>query len=319
MENFKKPSKEELKKKLTPEQYACTQEEGTERPFHNKYWDNKEPGIYVDLVSGEALFSSTDKYDSGSGWPSFTKPLEKNNVTTKTDKQMFAERTEVRSKNADSHLGHVFDDGPKDKGGLRYCINSAALRFVPVAQMEKEGYGSFLHLFKTAAGDAKAKVTQETAILAGGCFWGMEDIIRKIPGVIETEVGYTGGAIKNAGYDLVKTGATGHAESVRVVFDPNKLSYEKLLEWFFRMHDPTTKNQQGNDKGTQYRSAIFYTNEKQKDAAEVAIVKLEKNGKWKRPIVTEIIKASDFYKGEDYHQDYLQKNPGGYTCHFLRD
>lgn len=319
MENFKKPSKEELKKKLTPEQYACTQEEGTERPFHNKYWDNKEPGIYVDLVSGEALFSSTDKYDSGSGWPSFTKPLEKNNVTTKTDKQMFAERTEVRSKNADSHLGHVFDDGPKDKGGLRYCINSAALRFVPVNEMEKEGYGSFLHLFKTAAGDAKAKVTQETAILAGGCFWGMEDIIRKIPGVIETEVGYTGGAIKNAGYDLVKTGATGHAESVRVVFDPNKLSYEKLLEWFFRMHDPTTKNQQGNDKGTQYRSAIFYTNEKQKDAAEVAIVKLEKNGKWKRPIVTEIIKASDFYKGEDYHQDYLQKNPGGYTCHFLRD
>lgn len=335
MENFKKPSKEELKKKLTPEQYACTQEEGTERPFHNQYWDNKEPGIYVDLVSGEPLFSSTDKYDSGSGWPSFTKPIDKSNVTTKTDRKMFMERTEVRSKNADSHLGHVFDDGPKDKGGLRYCINSAALRFVPVAQMEKEGYGSYLHLFKknsdssanpqstrkpdSAANGATQKVTQETAILAGGCFWGMEDIVRKIPGVIETEVGYTGGAIKNATYELVKTGATGHAESIRVVFDPNKLSYEKLLEWFFRMHDPTTKNQQGNDKGTQYRSAIFYTNEKQKEVAEVVKDKTEKSGKWKRPIVTEIVKASDFYKAEDYHQDYLVKNPGGYTCHFLRD
>ncbi len=151
MEDFKKPSKEELKKKLTPEQYSCTQEEGTERPFSNKYWDNHEAGIYVDLVSGEPLFSSSDKFDSGTGWPSFTKPIDKSNVTTKTDRKMFSERTEVRSKNADSHLGHVFDDGPKDKGGLRFCINSAALRFVPVNDLEKEGYGSYLPLFKKPA------------------------------------------------------------------------------------------------------------------------------------------------------------------------
>lgn len=150
MENFKKPSRDELKKKLTPEQYSCTQEEGTERPFQNKYWDNHDAGIYVDLVSGEALFSSTDKFDSGTGWPSFTKPIDKSHVTTKTDKQLFSERTEVRSKHGDSHLGHVFDDGPRDKGGLRFCINSAALRFVPLDQMEKEGYSEYLPLFKKA-------------------------------------------------------------------------------------------------------------------------------------------------------------------------
>lgn len=328
---YKKPSQEELKKRLTPEQYTCTQEEGTERPFQNKYWNNKEPGIYVDVVTGEPLFSSTDKFDSGTGWPSFTKPLEPKHITTKADKTLFMERTEVRSKHGDSHLGHIFDDGPKDKGGLRYCINSASLKFVPVDQMEKEGYSKYLYLFKDQSKASPSttpvrkpdattnKTTQETAILAGGCFWGMEDLIRKIPGVIETEVGYTGGAIKNATYELVKTGTTGHAESIRVVFDPAQLSYEKLLEFFFRMHDPTTKNQQGNDIGTQYRSVIFYNSEKQKEVAQKIKEKTEKSGKWKNPVVTEIVTAADFYKAEDYHQDYLVKNPGGYTCHFLRD
>jgi methionine-R-sulfoxide reductase len=146
--DFKKPSKEELKKKLTPEQYSCTQEEGTERPFQNKYWNNHEPGIYIDVVSGEPLFSSTDKFDSGTGWPSFTKPIEENHVTTKSDDSLLMERTEVRSKAADSHLGHVFDDGPKEKGGLRYCINSASLKFIPADQLEKEGYGKYSYLFK---------------------------------------------------------------------------------------------------------------------------------------------------------------------------
>lgn len=146
--DYKKPSKEELKKRLTPEQFQVTQEEGTERPFKNPYWDSTKEGIYADVVSGEVLFSSIDKYDSGTGWPSFTKPLESGNVTTKVDKSLFGERTEVRSKKADSHLGHVFNDGPKDKGGLRYCMNSASLRFIPVDQLEKEGYGKYLGLFK---------------------------------------------------------------------------------------------------------------------------------------------------------------------------
>jgi methionine-S-sulfoxide reductase len=147
----------------------------------------------------------------------------------------------------------------------------------------------------------------------------VEEIIRKIPGVIDTEVGYTGGTTSNATYNQVKTGQTGHAESVRVVFDPSVLSYEALLGWFFRLHDPTTMNRQGNDEGTQYRSAIFYENDEQKRTAEAVKARVNASGKWPRPVVTAIVPAGEFWRAEDYHQDYLENNPGGYTCHFLRD
>ena len=143
-----KPSADDLKKKLTPQQYRVTQLCGTEPPFRNEYWDNHKPGIYVDVVSGEPLFTSLDKFDSGSGWPSFTQPIDKNNVTEKTDHTFGMERTEVRSSKGESHLGHVFDDGPSDKGGLRYCINSASLRFIPVEKLKDEGYGQYLPLFE---------------------------------------------------------------------------------------------------------------------------------------------------------------------------
>ncbi|MCC6669400.1 MAG: peptide-methionine (S)-S-oxide reductase MsrA [Polyangiaceae bacterium] len=165
-----------------------------------------------------------------------------------------------------------------------------------------------------------AAAQNETAVLAGGCFWGMEDILRKVPGVIDTEVGYAGGSTASPTYEAVKTGTTGHAEALRVVFDPSKLSYEELLEkWFFRMHDPTTKNRQGNDVGTQYRSAIFVASPAQRRVAEAVKARVDASGKWKSPVVTEIVEAGPFTAAEGYHQDYLAKNPGGYTCHWIRE
>jgi peptide methionine sulfoxide reductase msrA/msrB len=162
MSDFKKPSADELKKKLTPEQFAVTQEAATEPAFHNEFWDNHKPGIYVDIVSGKPLFSSLDKFDSGCGWPSFTKPLAATDVVEHTDNSYGMERTEVRSTVADSHLGHVFDDGPRDKGGLRYCINSASLKFIPVEDMEKAGYGQYLEPF-VKAGLIKASANSTNA------------------------------------------------------------------------------------------------------------------------------------------------------------
>ena len=316
---YKKPSQEELKKTLTPEQFSVVCNAATEPPFQNAYWNNHEAGIYVDIASGEPLFSSTDKFDSGTGWPSFTKPLDAGNIVEKKDREFGMTRTEVRSKHGDSHLGHVFDDGPKDKGGMRFCINSASLRFIPVAKLEAEGYGRFLPLFNKveAARKAEAKAAPaktEVVELAGGCFWGMQHILRKIPGVLHTDVGYAGGHVKNATY----RNHEGHAEAVRVEYDPQKLPFEQLLRWYFRMHDPTTKDRQGNDTGSSYRSAIFYHTDAQKKTAEAFIERLNKKGKWGAPVVTEIQKADQYWKAEGDHQDYLEKRPDGYTCHFLR-
>jgi peptide methionine sulfoxide reductase msrA/msrB len=332
---YKKPSDTELRQRLSPQQYQVTQHAGTEPPFRNEYWDNHAPGIYVDVTTGEPLFSSTDKFDSGTGWPSFTKPLEGQSVVEKADVSHGMRRVEVRSKSGDAHLGHLFDDGPAPTG-QRFCMNSASMKFIPAEKLAQSGYGQFAKLFPnvkqvgappessassapSSTPKAEAGQQRETAVLAGGCFWGMENIIRKIPGVIETDVGYSGGSLQDPSYQDVTTGRTGHAESVRVVFDPKVLSYEALLGYFFRMHDPTTLNRQENDVGTQYRSAIFYTSDEQKKVAEAVKQNVEKSHKFKSPVVTQVAPLGKFYRAEDYHQDYLIAHPDGYNCHVLRD
>ena len=163
------------------------------------------------------------------------------------------------------------------------------------------------------------EANRETATLAGGCFWGVEELIRQLPGVVDTVVGYTGGTLDDPTYNHVKKGTTGHAEAVKIDFEPGVISYEEILRFFFRMHDPTQRNRQMNDVGTQYRSAIFYHSEEQRATAEKVKAEVDASGKWPRPVVTEIVPASPWFDAEEYHQDYLRKNPWGYNCHFVRD
>jgi peptide methionine sulfoxide reductase msrA/msrB len=261
---------------------------GTEYPFTGKFTNHKEKGTYVCKKCGAALYYSSFKFVSDCGWPSFDDEI-KGAVSRFPDADGM--RVEIECTNCGAHLGHVFKGEGLTQKNVRHCVNSVSLDFIP-AQVDPGRYG--------------------TAIFAGGCFWGVEYFLQKSPGVISVTSGYIGGEVKNPTYKEVCTGNTGHAEAVKIVYDPSKTSYEKLLILFLEIHDPTQVGGQGPDIGDQYRSEIFYLNDDQKNIAEKNLNILKSKG---LKIATAVTKASEFYTAENYHQDYYFNNGKVPYCH----
>ena len=317
-------SREEVRQlaaKLDPETYRITQKSGTEPAFCGTLLDNKQDGTYCCVVCGLPLFFSAHKFTSGTGWPSFYREFDAQHVSRKTDRSAGMERTEINCARCGAHLGHVFDDGPPPTGE-RHCLNSVSLKFYakgealppesrPAARPESD---RSTPPATQSAGAPSTDASRETAYFAGGCFWGIEHYFQQGPGVIEAVSGYMQGHVDRPTYKQVCNGRTGHAESVKVVFDPQRITYRRLLEAFFKMHDPTELDRQGPDVGSQYRSGIWYTNEQQRREAEAYIAELTAARAFGgRKIVTQVEAAKTFWPAEDYHQDYVEKT--GRVCH----
>jgi peptide methionine sulfoxide reductase msrA/msrB len=275
--------------KLTPEEERVIVQKKTERPFSGKYYNFQEKGTYVCKRCGTALYRSSAKFDSGCGWPSFDAQIA-GAVKHQTDADGM--RTEIMCASCGAHLGHVFVGEGFTAKNTRHCVNSIAMNFIPE------------DMAKTA-----------TAVFASGCFWGTQFYLQQAKGVLSTSVGFTGGRTANPGYEEVCSGTTGHAEAVQVIYDPSLVSYEELAKLFFETHDFTQVNRQGPDIGQQYRSEIFYSDETQKQTAEKLIGILSEKG---FKVATHLTPASEFWKAEDYHQNYYQKNGKQPYCHIYR-
>jgi peptide methionine sulfoxide reductase msrA/msrB len=271
---------------LTDDEKHIIRDKGTEAPFTGKYWNATAQGVYLCRQCGTPLYLSESKFESHCGWPSFDDEIP-GSVRRRPD--IDGRRTEILCAHCGGHLRHGFGGEKFTARDTRDCVNSVSIAFVPAE-----------------------KWPLERAIFAGGCFWGVEHLFREIPGVLTVRSGYTGGTAAKPTYEQVCTGKTGHAEAVEILFDPAKVSYEKLARRFFEIHDPTEKNRQGPDVGTQYRSAVFYTTPEQKKTAESLIALLGSRG---YNVVTEVAPASTFWPAEQYHQDYFAKHPERAICH----
>lgn len=273
-------------KDLTKEEKHVILNKGTERAFSGKYYKFNEKGTYVCKQCGEPLYSSSDKFDSGCGWPSFDDEIE---GAVKRVPDIDGKRTEIVCNKCGGHLGHVFLNEGFTSKQTRHCVNSISMEFIPAKE---------------------AKI--QTAIFAGGCFWGVEYYMKKLPGVLTVESGYIGGEKEDPSYEEVSRSNTGHAEAVKIGYDPSKISYEQLAKMFFEIHDPTQLNKQGPDIGEQYRSEIFYTSPEQKEIAENLINQLKEKG---YKVVTKVTPATDFWTAEDYHQNYYSRKGSTPYCH----
>ena len=280
-----------MKKELTSEEKRVIINKGTEAPFIGEYTDNFEEGVYTCKQCGSELYTSTSKFHSGCGWPSFDQE-----IPGRVKKILDADgrRTEIVCAKCDGHLGHVFYGEGFTQKDTRHCVNSISMEFIKKEEIKK----------------VEAKT--EVAIFAGGCFWGVEYYFQNAPGVLKTQVGYIGGHKANPTYKEVCAHTTGHVEAMEVTFDPTKTNYETLAKLFFEIHDPTQVNGQGGDIGEQYLSEIFYTSATQKEIAEKLIQILEKKG---YKVATKLREATKFWSAENYHQQYYEKTGGTPYCH----